>query len=178
MTPEPCPVPLVIYTDGGCRGNPGVGGWGFVLIHLPTGATLEERGGEPNTTNNRMELSAAIRGLEALRKPGQSVEIRTDSKYLKDMAETWMKGWKRKGWTKKGGEIKNLDLVKALDVLLAQHTVRWRWVPGHAGEPGNEHADMLTNLAMDAVSGGGSANAQRRLSAPPFVVPYAPGSPS
>ncbi len=174
MEPAPCSVPLVAYTDGGCRGNPGVGGWGYILVHLPTGTTLEGRGGARQTTNNRMEMTAAIEVLRSLRKPGQRLEIRTDSKYLKDMAETWMKGWKKRGWKKKGGPIKNLDLVKELDALLAQHDVRWRWVKGHADEPGNERADALTNLAMDCIGMGVGAADTTRSDLPPFTVPYAP----
>jgi ribonuclease HI len=174
MDPAPCSKPLVAYTDGGCRGNPGIGGWGFVLIHLPTGTTLEAYGGERRTTNNRMEMSAAIEALKSLRAPGQSLEIRTDSKYLKDMAESWMKGWKKKGWKKKGGPIKNLDLVKELDQLLAQHDISWRWVKGHADEPGNERADALTNLAMDCVAEGMPTSHRHRADEPPFEVPYTP----
>ena len=105
--------------------------------------------------------------------PGQTIEIRTDSKYLKDMAETWMKGWKKKGWKKKGGEIKNLDLVKELDGLLAQHTVQWAWVRGHNGELGNERADALTNVAMDCLAMGVSPEGTQRLDKPPFPVEMA-----
>ncbi len=173
MKPQPCTVPLVAYTDGGCRGNPGIGGWGFILIHIPTGTSLEQRGGAALTTNNRMEMSAAIHALKSLRRPGQTIEIRTDSKYLKDMAETWMKGWKKKGWKKKGGEIKNLDLVKELDGLLAQHTVQWAWVRGHNGELGNERADALTNVAMDCLAMGVSPEGTQRLDSPPFPVEMA-----
>lgn len=143
---------VLAYTDGGCRGNPGPGGWGFVLVHVPSGVTLESRGGDAATTNNRMEMLAAIRCLEALTRPGQDVEIRTDSSYLRDLATKWRLAWKRKGWRKADGEpVANLDLVQALDLLLAQHRVTWTKVKGHAGEPGNERADQLTNEAMDAV---------------------------
>ena len=162
---------LVAYTDGGCRGNPGVGGWGFILIDTRSGAALSKRGGAEQTTNNRMEMSAAIEALEALSRPNQAIEIRTDSKYLVDMATKWMHGWKRKGWTRKGKEpIKNLDLVKKVDGLIQQHDVTWTWVKGHAGEPGNEFADYLTNAAMDGVSGGGDGVAERRFRESPIKV--------
>lgn len=174
MDCTPSHTPLVAYTDGGCRGNPGIGGWGFTLIHLPSGTTLEGRGGAKQTTNNRMEMAAAIEALRSLQRPGQAIEIRTDSRYLKDMAEKWMVGWKKKGWKKKGGPIKNLDLVKALDALLAKHTVTWRWVKGHAGEPGNERADALTNLAMDLIAEGMDPAGTTRSDVPPFHVPYTP----
>ena len=184
--PEPPPAPegapvtgtvgpsqkrLVAYTDGGCRGNPGVGGWGFILVDTRSGAALSKRGGEAQTTNNRMEMSAAIEALEALSRPDQSIEIRTDSKYLVDMATKWMHGWKRKGWTRKGKEpIKNLDLVKKVDALIQRHDVTWTWVKGHAGEPGNEFADYLTNAAMDGISGGGDGVAEQRFRESPIKV--------
>jgi len=172
MQPVPCPVPLVAYTDGGCRGNPGIGGWGYLLIHLPTNVALEARGGAAQTTNNRMEMLAAIEALRSLKRPGQAIEIRSDSKYLVDMATKWMGGWKRKGWKRKGkAPIKNLDLVKELDALLQKHDVSWRWVKGHAGEPGNEFADQLTNDAMDAQQLGMGAAARRRHPVSPLQVP-------
>ena len=162
---------LLVYTDGGCRGNPGVGGWGFLLIDTQSGVALSKRGGEAQTTNNRMEMSAAIEALEALTRPNQSVEIRTDSKYLVDLATKWMHGWKRKGWTRKGkAPIKNLDLVKKVDVLVQRHDVTWTWVKGHAGEPGNELADYLTNAAMDGVLGGGDGAAEQRFRETPIKV--------
>lgn len=169
----PTAAALVAYTDGGCRGNPGgPGGWGMLLIHVGSGRALEKRGGEAETTNNRMEVTAAIEALQALKAPGQDIELRTDSRYLKDMAESWMAGWKRRGWRKRSGEpVANLDLVQALDVLLQQHRVRWTWVKGHAGEAGNEHADALTNAAMDAVQAGEDPNASRRFADSPVRVP-------
>lgn len=143
---------LVAYTDGGCRGNPGPGGWGFLLIDTVTGAGLERRGGNPSTTNNRMEMQAAIEVLRSLKKPGQQIEIRTDSSYLINLSTKWMAGWKRRGWKRGGGAVvKNVDLVQEVDVLMARHHVSWCKVPGHAGEPGNEFADRLTNEAMDDV---------------------------
>ena len=159
---------LLAWTDGGCRGNPGPGGWGFLLVHLATGSALERRGGEAQTTNNRMEMTAAIEVLEALTRPSD-VEIRSDSRYLVDMCRTWMKGWKQRGWTKKGGQIKNLDLVKRLDELSAVHRITWTWVRGHAGDPGNEFVDLLTNLAMDSVQGGGDGVAERRHERSPIT---------
>ncbi len=157
---------VLAWTDGGCRGNPGPGGWGFLLVHLATGAALERRGGEPQTTNNRMEMTAAIEVLLALKGPAE-VEIRSDSRYLVDMCTSWMRGWKRKGWKKKGGPIKNLDLVQQLDELIQVHHVKWTWVRGHVGVPGNEHADRLTNLAMDAVQGGRDPAAEQRYEQTP-----------
>ena len=156
------------WTDGGCRGNPGPGGWGFLLVHLGTGAALERRGGARQTTNNRMEMTAAIEALKALKGPGD-IEIRSDSRYLVDMCTTWMKGWKLKGWKKKGGPIKNLDLVQQLDELMQVHRVTWTWVKGHAGVPGNEHVDLLTNLAMDAVQGGRDGVAEQRYDRTPVT---------
>jgi ribonuclease HI len=120
-----------------------------------------------------MEMLAAIEALESLKKAGQEIEIRTDSTYLKNAAESWMKGWKRRGWRKKSGEpIANVELVKRLDGLLAKYTVTWRRVPGHAGEPGNEYADMLTNHAMDGVQAGGDGNDDKRHDKSPVAVAY------
>ena len=160
---------VLAWTDGGCRGNPGPGGWGFLLVDLSSGRALERRGGEAQTTNNRMEMTAAIEALLALKGPSE-IEIRTDSRYLVDMCRQWMKGWKRRGWKKKGGPIKNLDLVQQLDELIAVHRVTWTWVRGHAGVPGNEFADQLTNLAMDAVQWGGEAAVERRYDKSPVTV--------
>lgn len=165
---------VVVYTDGGCRGNPGPGGWGALLVHVPSDKARGLRGGEALTTNNRMEMGGAIAALEAIRE-GEDVEIRTDSRYLADMATKWLSGWKRNGWVRKGqdgpGEIKNLDLVKRLDALLATHRVRWTWVKGHAGEPGNEFVDGLTNRAMDAVQRGADPAADERYERSPIHVP-------
>ena len=143
---------IIAYTDGGCRGNPGgIGAWAFVLINPVTGNCLERCGGVGDTTNNRMEMQAAVEALKALAKPGTSVEIRSDSQYLIKCCSEWMPGWKKKGWKKQGGELKNVDLLKELDELLAKHTVTWKWVPGHAGEKGNERVDELANEAMDRI---------------------------
>lgn len=168
---------VLIYTDGGCRGNPGGrGGWGALLIHVPSDKARALRGGEPETTNNRMEMSGAIFALEALTAPNQTIEIRSDSKYLVDMCTKWMAGWKRNGWKRKAsqpgddGVIKNLDLVKRLDTLLAKHPARFTWVRGHFGEPGNEFVDALTNSAMDDVAKGRSGAADERFDPSPVRV--------
>lgn len=158
---------LVAFTDGGCRGNPGPGGWGFLLVDVPTHSALERWGGEAHTTNNRMELTAALRALEAITREGQRVEVRSDSRYLVDMCTTWMRAWKARGWKRreKGkwtGEIQNLDLVQALDALQARHDVRWVWVRGHAGVAGNEHVDRLANQATDLAAGGRESAGERR----------------
>ena len=162
---------LVAYTDGGCRGNPGIGGWGFLLIDTRSGAALSRRGGEAETTNNRMEMMAAIEAMSALSRPDQQLEIRTDSRYLCDVATTWMQNWKRRDWKRKTGEpVKNVDLVQRIDALQNQHQVTWTWVRGHAGEPGNEFADHLTNAAMDDVSGGRTGTDEQRYPASPITV--------
>lgn len=154
---------VVAFTDGGCRGNPGPGGWGFLIVDTRTHAALERRGGERHTTNNRMEITAALRALEALKGQGERVEVRSDSKYLVDMCSRWIRAWKARGWRRKDkGEVLNLDLVKRLDELMARHDVRWTWVKGHAGDHGNEHVDRLANEAMDALAGGGVVEAERR----------------
>ena len=147
----PAGFDVIAYTDGGCRGNPGVGGWGFLVINATTGAALERCGGEADTTNNRMEFLAAIMALRALRKPGTSVLLHSDSNLLIKSASEWIPGWKSRGWKKKDGELKNVDLLKEIDALMSQHRVRWQWVKGHAGDPGNEYVDALTNRAMDAL---------------------------
>jgi ribonuclease HI len=152
---------ILAYTDGGCRGNPGPGAWAFLLVDLGSGAALERAGGEPHTTNNRMEYLAAISALESLKSPSE-VEIRTDSRLLVNTVTQWMKSWKAKGWKKKGGPIKNLDLVQRLDALVQVHEVRWTWVKGHAGNPGNERVDELANLAMDSLQQGASPHLEQR----------------
>ena len=141
MTPK-----LVIYTDGACSGNPGPGGWGAVLIH---GAKEKDIwGGEPATTNNRMELMAAIQALEALKRPCR-VELHTDSQYLRTGITEWLAGWKARGWKTAGKTpVKNEDLWKRLDAARQRHTVDWRWVKGHAGHPMNERADELARLGL------------------------------
>jgi ribonuclease HI len=130
-----------IHTDGGCEGNPGPGGWGAVLEYA--GRTKELSGGEPATTNNRMELQAAIEALKALREPCQ-VELFTDSQYLREGITRWISGWKTRGWrTTAKQPVKNEDLWRALDAATAVHRIQWRWLKGHAGHVGNERCDIL-----------------------------------
>jgi len=139
---------LFAYTDGACSGNPGPGGWGAILIAREGDRVLKTRelnGGEALTTNNRMELLAAIAALEALERPSQ-ITVVTDSAYVKDGITTWIHDWKRKGWTKKG--LKNIDLWQRLDAAQARHQVTWEWVKGHAGHPENERADELARAGM------------------------------
>ena len=140
---------LFAYTDGACSGNPGPGGWGVLLIARSGDKVLKERelcGGEGETTNNRMELMAAINALEVLDKPSL-ITVVTDSSYVKDGITKWIHGWKAKGWTKKGG-LKNADLWQRLDAAAARHKVTWEWVKGHAGHPENERADELARQGM------------------------------
>jgi ribonuclease HI len=135
-----------IYTDGACKGNPGVGGWGALL--KSGGSTRELHGGEEHTTNNRMELLAVIRALEALKRSCRA-RVHTDSQYVQLGISKWIHGWKKNGWkTADKKPVKNADLWKALDELAAQHDVEWVWVKGHAGHPGNERADALANLGV------------------------------
>lgn len=138
---------VVIYTDGACRGNPGPGGWGAYLV--ARGAERELWGGEPATTNNRMELMAAIEALNALKRPCR-VTLYTDSKYVMQGIEEWLANWKRRGWkTADKKPVKNQDLWERLDAEVKRHTLVWQWVKGHAGNPGNERADALANRGID-----------------------------
>jgi len=138
-----------LFTDGACRGNPGPGGWGVLLRYKNTEKTL--RGAEADTTNNRMELTAAIKGLEAL-KSRCRVDITTDSQYVKNGITQWINNWKRNSWkTAAKKPVKNEDLWRQLDSLVQQHEVRWHWVKGHAGHAENELADQLANQAIDAM---------------------------
>ncbi|MDG9926826.1 MULTISPECIES: ribonuclease HI [Pseudomonas] len=138
-----------IYTDGACKGNPGPGGWGALLIYK--GAEKELWGGEPNTTNNRMELMAAICALIALTRPCR-VRLVTDSQYVMKGIQEWMPNWKKRGWKTSTKEpVKNADLWQALDEQVNRHQVEWRWVRGHTGHPGNEKADQLANRGVDEV---------------------------
>ena len=157
---------VICYTDGGCRGNPGIGAWAYLLIDPASGNALEAADGEMKTTNNRMEMSAAIQALRCLKQAGTTIKIYSDSKYLIDCCTQWMAGWKAKGWKKKGGELKNVDLLKQLDELLSQHQVTWQWVKGHDGDPGNEHVDGLANQAMDRIQAGEAAKHQARTTWP------------
>ena len=136
----------MVYTDGACAGNPGPGGWGAILIW--NGHRKEISGGEAATTNNRMELMAAILALEALQE-GSNVEIHTDSEYVQKGISTWIHGWKRKGWrTASGSPVKNTELWKRLDAAQSRHRVEWHWVRGHAGHAENERADELARQGM------------------------------
>ncbi|ANO50914.1 ribonuclease HI [Woeseia oceani] len=138
---------IEIYTDGACRGNPGPGGWGALLISGGHRKTLH--GGERETTNNRMELTAAIEALNALRGKRQ-VKLYTDSKYVMDGIREWMPNWKKRGWkTASKKPVKNQDLWQALDAAVMQHDVVWQWVRGHTGNEGNEAADALANRGID-----------------------------
>ena len=140
-----------IYTDGACRGNPGPGGWGALLT---TGEHRKElSGAEPLTTNNRMELTAVIRALEALKRPTEA-RIFTDSEYVRRGITEWVKNWKARGWkTAERKPVKNQDLWERLDALATGHKIEWRWVKGHSGVPGNERVDQLANEAIDALRG-------------------------
>lgn len=152
---------IVAYTDGACSGNPGPGGWGVVLQALRDDQVAKERtlsGGEADTTNNRMELMAAISALETLERAAQ-VTIITDSAYVKNGVTSWIHGWKRNGWrTADKKPVKNVDLWQRLDAAQTRHQVTWEWVKGHAGHPENERADELARAGMS-----------------PFKTPFKPG---
>ena len=140
---------VVIYTDGACKGNPGVGGWGALLRFGPHEKELF--GGEAHTTNNRMELLAVIRALEALTR-STVVELYTDSQYVKNGIETWIHAWRRNGWkTSDKKPVKNADLWRELETAAARHTVRWNWVRGHAADVDNERADALANRGVESI---------------------------
>jgi ribonuclease HI len=137
-----------IFTDGACSGNPGPGGWGVIL--RARGVEKELSGGEPLTTNNRMELRAAIAALEALKRPCR-VKLYTDSQYLRDGITQWLPGWKARGWRTSGKTpVKNVDLWQRLEAAAAPHEIEWHWVRGHAGHPENERADALARAAIIA----------------------------
>ena len=158
---------VIVHTDGACSGNPGPGGWAAILRFPDRESEL--CGGEPNTTNNRMEMSAAIAALEALTSPCE-VELHTDSQYLKNGITSWIKGWKRNGWRTAAREpVKNEDLWRRLDTALGQHRIDWRWVKGHAGHEMNERADALAREGMRPHLG-----ARRAVSAAPAVASRPP----
>lgn len=142
---------VIAYTDGACSGNPGPGGWGVLLVAREGGAVIKERtlqGGEPDTTNNRMELMAAISALETLARRTE-VTVVTDSAYVKNGVTLWIHGWKKKSWrTADGKPVKNIDLWQRLEAAQARHAVRWEWIKGHAGHPENERADELAREGM------------------------------
>ncbi|MBQ5368555.1 MAG: ribonuclease HI [Thermoguttaceae bacterium] len=143
MTDE---IETILFTDGACSGNPGPGGWAFILRHVPSGKRMEASGGEAETTNNRMELRAVVEGLSALKRP-TSIKIVSDSSYVLNGLSKWMKSWKANGWRRreKGrlAEVKNLDLWQKLDELISLHDVDFEWIKGHAGHPENERCDEL-----------------------------------
>ena len=140
---------VIIYTDGACRGNPGPGGWGVVLQYKSTRKELH--GGEPSTTNNGMELMAAIQALETLNRSSK-VLLNTDSQYVLKGITEWLPNWKRRGWkTAAKKPVKNEDLWRRLDAAIARHDIKWNWVKGHSGEEGNEQADLLANHGVDAI---------------------------
>jgi ribonuclease HI len=142
---------VTIYTDGACSGNPGPGGWGVILMSGPHRKELS--GGEAETTNNRMELLAAITALEALKRPSR-VDLHTDSEYVKNGISAWIHGWKRNGWrTSARQPVKNAELWQRLDTARSRHEVHWHWVKGHAGHPENERADELAREGMAAFKG-------------------------
>ena len=140
---------ISIHTDGGCSGNPGPGGWAAVLKYNQH--TMEVTGGAPETTNNRMELQAAIGALKVLREPCQ-IKFYLDSEYVRNGITQWMKGWKRNGWKTKAREpVKNEDLWRELDAATATHKIEWHWTKGHAGDPLNERCDQLATLEIEKI---------------------------
>lgn len=142
-----------LFTDGACSGNPGPGGWAYLLRHPKTGKSVERNGGERQTTNNRMELTAVIEGLGALTRPS-IVELYSDSQYVLKGLDEWMAGWKRRGWrTASKAPVKNVDLWQRLDELKNGHEIRFHWVRGHDGHPENERVDALAVLARDEHAG-------------------------
>ncbi|MEK7413551.1 MAG: ribonuclease HI [Planctomycetota bacterium] len=153
---------VVAWTDGGCRGNPGPGGWGLVLVNTASRDCLDRCGGELETTNNRMEVLAAIMALRILKRPGLRVLIHSDSQYLIKAASEWITGWKARGWRRKEGALSNVDLWQELDRLMPTQHITWRWVRGHDGNVGNERADEHTNRAMDLIQSGQSPDWSER----------------
>jgi ribonuclease HI len=148
--PDAAEPEVVLYTDGGCSGNPGPGGWAYILVHPKSGKTVEQSGGEPETTNNRMELQAVVEGLTALTRP-TIVELQTDSVYVGKGMSEWMPKWKAAGWRRRENnswkEVKNVDLWQKLDALTQKHTVNYVRVAGHSGHPENDRCDELAVAA-------------------------------
>lgn len=145
---------VLLFTDGACSGNPGPGGWAFILRHPATGREIERSGGEAETTNNRMELTAAIRGLEALTRRSR-VELWSDSEYVLKGLQEWLPGWKARGWkTAAKKPVKNAELWRELDDLVQRHAVTFHWVRGHDGHPENERCDRLAVAAIERVRAG------------------------
>lgn len=165
----------IVYADGGCDPNPGPGGWG-VVIQAETG-TVELCGGDRSTTNNRMELTAAISALAHFPE-GAAIEMRCDSQYVIKSVTEWMKGWKAKGWRTSTGPVKNVDLMQTLDTLAARRDVRWTWVRGHTGEVGNERADRLAaqgrRQALAAPAGSASGTTAATIPAAAAPIPSSP----
>ena len=138
---------VIIYTDGACRGNPGPGGWGVLIEYGESNKQLY--GGDISTTNNKMELTAAIMALKEIKEPCEII-LYTDSKYILQGIEEWIYNWKKRGWRGANKKpVKNIDLWKELDELRDEHNIKWNWVKGHSGDPGNETADMLANRGID-----------------------------
>jgi ribonuclease HI len=157
---------VTIYTDGGADPNPGTGGWAAILIDPVSDKTRELSGGEPRTTNNRMELTAAIRGLEALKQPCK-VRMITDSQYLRKGVTQWLQGWIARGWKRKDGELQNEDLWRRLSELIKEHQISWDWVKGHTGNRWNERADQLATAAIQAQRKGAPSAAPAVPQEPP-----------
>ena len=155
MVNEILATDVLIYADGGCRGNPGPGGWGVLMQYGDKKNELW--GGEASTTNNRMELTAVIRALEALKRP-TAVQMHTDSQYVQKGISAWIHNWKRNGWrTADKKPVKNAELWQRLDTLAQAHEIKWIWVKGHAGHPGNERADALANRGIDELLASGQS---------------------
>jgi ribonuclease HI len=150
MTSAPPLDYVKLFTDGACKGNPGPGGWAYIIQHPASGKSREGSGGEAHTTNNRMEMLAVIRGLEMLR-TSLTVDLYSDSQYVLKGLNEWMPGWKRGNWrTADGKPVKNQDLWQTLDALIVRHTVRFHWVRGHSGHPENTRCDRMAVAARDA----------------------------
>jgi ribonuclease HI len=154
VTSAVTPLPHVeLFTDGACSGNPGPGGWAFILRHPATGKSIERSGSQPDTTNNRMELTAVIEGLRVLLKPSR-VDLTSDSQYVLNGLKEWIDGWKRRGWkTADKKPVKNQDLWETLDELRSRHEIRFHWIRGHSEHPENERCDQLAVAAIRTLTG-------------------------